>query len=111
MPKAKVLNQNGGERGHPKPQRIEVEFVLDRCGAQQVSICGDFNGWKPDGLRLIGDSESGLWEKRLPLAPGRYEYKFVVDGEWVHDPDAAENVCNAFGSLNSVVNVDPKSNS
>jgi len=96
---------------NPQRFKVEVEFVLGRCGAEQVCVCGDFNGWQPDTLRQIGDAENGLWEKRLPLRPGRYEYKFLVDGEWVHDPNASENVPNVFGSLNSVLNVGSKSNS
>ena len=85
----------------------EVEFVLECAGAEHVYVCGDFNEWKPAGLPMIGSPESGLWEKRLLLPPGRHEYKFVVDGQWRHDPDAHENVPNAFGSLNSVAEVEP----
>jgi len=47
----------------------------------------------------------GLWETSLALPPGRYEYKFVVDGQWLPDPNAHENVFNAHGTLNSVVEV------
>jgi len=54
---------------------------------------------------MISRADGRLWEKRLLLPPGRYEYKFVVDGVWMHNPDAGENVRNAFGSLNSVVEV------
>lgn len=90
---------------NPKRFRIEVEFVLDRNGAEQVCVCGDFNGWQPDNLRLTSDADGGLWEKKLPLQPGRYEYKFLLDGEWVHDPNASKNAPNSFGSLNSVVKV------
>ena len=49
--------------------------------------------------------EDGLWETSLALPPGRYEYKFVVDGQWRPDPNAHENVFNAHGTLNSVVEV------
>lgn len=106
-------NRQDGQSAESMPKRfkVEVEFVLDRTGVEQVCICGDFNGWRPDGLRLIGDSEDGLWETKLKLSPGRYEYKFLVDGKWLHDPGASENVPNAFGSLNSVINVGSKSNS
>jgi 1,4-alpha-glucan branching enzyme len=91
----------------PEPRRVEVEFVLECNGAEQVYICGDFNLWRPTSLRMIGNPDAGLWEKRLVLPPGRYEYKFVVDGNWTHDPDARENVSNLYGSLNSVVEVRP----
>jgi 1,4-alpha-glucan branching enzyme len=89
----------------PEPRRVEVEFVLECTGAEQVYICGDFNQWRPTSLRMIGNPDAGLWEKRLTLPPGRYEYKFVVNGNWTHDPDARENVANVYGSLNSVVEV------
>ena len=85
----------------------EVDFVLERNGAEQVYVCGDFNGWRPAGLRMIGNAHADLWEKRLALLPGRYEFKFVVDGQWKHDPDARESVPNIHGSLNSVVEVGP----
>jgi 1,4-alpha-glucan branching enzyme len=87
------------------PPRREVGFVLEFTDAEHVYVCGDFNDWHPTSLRMIGSADDGLWEKRLTLPPGRYEYKFVVDGNWLHDPDARENVFNIFGSLNSVVEV------
>jgi hypothetical protein len=37
------------------------------------------------------------------LPAGRYEYRFVVDGNWISDPCAKESVQNTFGSTNSVV--------
>jgi len=88
-------------------QGREVDFVLDCNGAELVYVCGDFNDWQPTSLRMIGNADAGLWEKRLTLPAGRYEYKFVVDGSWRHDPDAIENVPNIYGSLNSVVEVRP----
>jgi 1,4-alpha-glucan branching enzyme len=91
----------------PESRRVEVEFILECTGAERVYLCGDFNQWRPASLRMIGDRDAGLWEKRLVLSPGRYEYKFVVDGNWTHDPDARENVSNVYGSLNSVVEVRP----
>ena len=87
----------------PESRPVEVDFVLEFIGAGHVYISGDFNDWQPTSLRMIGYPEAGLWEKRLVLPPGRYEYKFLVDGTWLHDPEAAENVPNIFGSLNSVV--------
>ncbi|HXR05383.1 MAG TPA: glycogen-binding domain-containing protein [Verrucomicrobiae bacterium] len=83
----------------------EVAFILNNPGAESVYLCGDFNEWFPVGLPMISRADGRLWEKRLLLPPGRYEYKFVVDGVWMHNPDAGENVRNAFGSLNSVVEV------
>ena len=93
-------NRNSESLIAEKP--VEVTFSLDRPGAQEVFLCGDFNEWSPTSLRMVRHDASDRWEKRLTLTPGRYQYKFAVDGEWVHDPGAAENVHNRYGSLNSV---------
>jgi len=85
----------------------EVAFILNNPGAESVYLCGDFNEWFPGGLPMNQRTEGRLWEKRLLLPPGRYEHKFIVDGVWRHNPDASENIPNAFGSLNSVVEVRP----
>ena len=89
-----------------QPSR-EVDFVLECNEAEHVYVCGDFNDWRPTSLRMIGNPDAGLWEKRLTLPPGWHEYKFVVDGKWLHDPEARKNVPNIYGSLNSVVEVQP----
>jgi hypothetical protein len=45
----------------------------------------------------------GTWEKRIALKPGVYKYKFIVDGEWHHDPKNSKIVPNNFGSVDSVL--------
>ncbi|MGO8766308.1 MAG: glycogen-binding domain-containing protein [Limisphaerales bacterium] len=87
------------------PNGTEVRFVLEYPDAQVVHLCGNFNQWSPSSLRMIRRGGNGLWEKHLTLAPGRYEYKFVVDGKWTPDPNNCLEVANAFGSTNSVVEV------
>jgi hypothetical protein len=63
----------------------EVVFLLRSPGAERVYIVGDFNGWNPTIDRLI-DLE-GRFEIRLYLVPGRYRYRFIVDGNSIPDPD------------------------
>ena len=91
----------------PKPtatRSVKVSFVLLDLGAKQVSLSGEFNGWSPNATPMKRD-EAGHWEATLQLAPGRYQYKFVADGEWIPDPHAHENVWNRHGTLNSVIEV------
>ena len=90
--------------------QIEVRFALERADANQVYLCGDFNEWSATNLPMIR-REAGRWEKRVTLPPGRYEYKFIVDGTWTADPSGAQEVVNAFGSTNSVVEVPGRRNS
>jgi len=47
-------------------------------------------------------SNDGYWDVKLKLAPGSYEYKYVVDGKmWIEDP----NVPDPYGGRNSVVTI------
>jgi 1,4-alpha-glucan branching enzyme len=81
-----------------------VNFVLLEPGAKQVALCGDFNGWSPTATPMKRHDD-GHWGTTVALAPGRHQYKFVVDGEWIADPAAQKNMPNEHGSLNSVVEV------
>jgi hypothetical protein len=84
----------------------KVTFVFPPCPccAERVSLSGDFNGWSPDATPMKRHQD-GHWEATIELAPGRYEYKFVRDGEWLPDLLARENVLNGYGTLNSVIEV------
>jgi hypothetical protein len=85
---------------------VKVTFVLFEPDAKQVVVSGNFNGWSIDATPMKRD-EAGQWETTVALAPGRHEYKFVVDGNWKHDPLARVNVRNQNGTLNSVAQVWP----
>ena len=41
----------------------------------------------------------GQWKVDLHLKPGRYEYRFVVDGNWTDDPFGGTFVANPFGAI------------
>ena len=84
------------------PRSTEVEFILERPGARSVSLAGSFNNWDPTENQMSRDLED-VWKARIFLQPGRYEYRFVVDGQWLSDPNAAEIVNNQFGTTNSVL--------
>ena len=87
-----------------KPKGKKVKFTFDAPGATRVSIAGDFNGWD-SGSTLLKKGKKKIWEKDIALVPGRYEYKFVVDGSWVNDPNNNCSVWNSFGSQNSVLEI------
>jgi len=76
--------------------------VLPRQEPRQVLLAGDFNGWK--GRKMV-KGKNGAFVAVVPLKPGTYEYKFVIDGQWV--PDADNPVCgpNVYGTANSIVAV------
>ena len=51
------------------------------------------------------DDGDGIYELTLKLAPGQYQYKFVIDGSWQEDAAAASTADDGFGGKNSVVDV------
>lgn len=69
--------------------------------AQEVILAGSFNGWDEYAIKMHKVSDG--WELRADLPPGRYEYKFIADREWLHDPLNKESVTNEHGTLNSVL--------
>jgi hypothetical protein len=44
----------------------------------------------------------------LYLPPGKYEYKFIVDGAWHYDPHQPV-VTDEVGNLNNIVVIEPLS--
>lgn len=70
--------------------------------AKEVYLVGEFNNWDTRADRMI--KRKGEFRKTLRLAPGDYQYKFIVDGQWHSDPAAAQ-VPNEFGTMNSIIRV------
>jgi hypothetical protein len=84
----------------PATNRVSLELV--KPGATTVCVAGSFNEWKPERTPLA-PLGNGRWAGDLTVKPGRYEYLFVVDGQWLPDPNAGENVPNPYGGKNSVL--------
>ncbi len=91
--------------------RMEVvRFVLAAPGASEVALVGDFNDWDPGATPLRRADRGGVWVVDVPLAPGRHEYGFLIDGsEWRPDPAAPRGGENEYGPPNSVVTVGARS--
>ena len=86
------------------PRTIQVTFRLKEPGARRVSVVGTFSDWEKHPVELVKDT-AGNWTATVPLMPGQYEYRFVVDGAWRNDPDCSERVANPFGTENCVLSV------
>jgi len=81
-----------------------TEFKFYAPGAKKVSVAGTFNNWDTRKLSAKKDSK-GNWAAKVNLKPGRYEYKFFVDGSWSNDPRCTACVPNSFGSQNCLVEI------
>jgi len=87
-----------------KKNSPSTEFTLNAPNANEVYLVGDFNNWDGAEFRMRKFKE-GVHKKSVKLKPGRYEYRFVVDGEWWCDPENPNRQVNSFGSENSVIEV------
>jgi serine protease AprX len=90
--------------GPPRVLDGRLQFVFHHDEAASVSLGGDFNGWNAMRSQLTRDS-SGLWQVAIEApVPGRYQYKFLIDGErWIEDPTNGMKTSDNYGGLNSVL--------
>ena len=89
----------------PLPTMVEKQFFYHAPKANRVKIVGTFNNWKPSEESLMERKKDGTWSKRIYLAPGTYQYRFLIDDVWVEDQNNFYQVDNAFGGKNSVVEI------
>jgi hypothetical protein len=83
-----------------------VPIRFENTKARSVSVVGSFNGWSPSNTPMTR-GQDGSWQVKIRLRPGRFEYKFAVDGDdWVPDPANPDAVEDGFGGRNSVLVVD-----
>jgi len=100
-----MKNKPSHEHGRTAGLQLQpVRFDFTHPTAVAVSVAGTFNGWHPT-TKAMHSSGNGHWWNETALAPGNYEYCFVVDGQWMPDPLARETAPNPFGGNNSVLKV------
>ena len=79
-----------------------IRFSIDAPQASDVRVTGSFTGWSYEGIGLQRD-EDGVWSHVVEVPAGEYEYRFILDGVWVKDPNNLESITNEYGQENSVV--------
>jgi len=97
-------------RQNDRQDGLVISVHAPKAGA--VFLAGTFNGWDPRAhpMRKTG---AGDWVRTLNLPSGRYEYKFVIDGQWCCEPGCDRPykgcprcVSNPYGTMNRVLIVD-----
>jgi 1,4-alpha-glucan branching enzyme len=83
-------------------KKKRVNFSVYAPEAKSVYLVGSFNGWSLDADPMK-EGNNGTWKKTKYLKPDTYEYKFVVDGVWMEDPECDERVAGAYGTPNSII--------
>ena len=92
----KTLSKNG--------KTASITFEMPAEVGEEISVCGDFNGWSPDRHRLVR-RKGGRFSTTVSVPSGRsYRYRYLVDGgRWENDHAADEYVRNPYGGEDSVV--------
>jgi Glycogen recognition site of AMP-activated protein kinase/Domain of unknown function (DUF3471) len=69
--------------------------------ARVVAVAGSFNEWNQS--QVLCGKEGEEWVCRIDLAPGKYTYKFIIDGDWILDPANPDTEEDERGFTNSVL--------
>jgi beta-lactamase regulating signal transducer with metallopeptidase domain len=69
--------------------------------ARIVAVAGSFNNWNQS--QFLFTRVDGEWICKINLPPGKYEYKFIVDGNWLVDPRNPKTKNDERGNENSVL--------
>lgn len=71
--------------------------------ASLVVLTGTFVNWSQSQLLLAREGDE--WVCRIDLDPGVYQYKFIVDGDWLLDPSNPDTAEDEAGNVNNVLEV------
>ncbi|WP_242204481.1 hypothetical protein [Aestuariivivens insulae] len=75
-------------------------FLPNHANAHRVILAGSFNNWSENDLKMIKTDEG--WYYTIRLSGGKHHYKFIVDGEWLVDPENPVMEYDGDGHINSV---------
>ncbi len=84
----------------PKGKKSWVTFSFTPKEDEDVVLCGSWNKWKSEAMKMKKSGEFSL--RRLLDANAQYEFGYRVNGAW-HCDDELECVTSPFGSQNSLL--------
>ena len=98
-----IYGYNRFQNHYPFQQKDSVVtfYLKDFDNAKKVMLAGSFNDWAPNALAMQ-KTDSG-WISQVKLTPGKYWYKFIVDGRWRVDNDNYSKENDGYGNINSVL--------
>lgn len=86
------------------PELRLVEFSLKMPVAKSVQLAADFTDWEESPIDLIRFGD-GVWSTTVPLPPGNYAYRFLVDGHWHDDTHTARHNLSSSGTAKDFIKV------
>ncbi|MGV3539657.1 MAG: glycogen-binding domain-containing protein, partial [Rufibacter sp.] len=84
----------------PAQDSVVTFYLRNHQKVRQVMLAGSFNNWDPTALAMT-KTDSG-WIAPVKLGKGKFWYKFILDGDWITDPDNQLRENDDRGNTNSV---------
>ena len=90
----------------PSVDGLTTTFLYHGIPGQRIFVYGDFNSWDPYLYRMKEiPGSGGYYTASIRVSPGRYKYKFIVNGTSLSDPLNDEKTIDMFGETASVLKV------
>ena len=84
-----------------KPALKSVTFTVHAEAGQDVRLAGSFTDWETKAKKMTFKKANGVYSATVKLAPGEYQYKFIIGDKWTTDDQNTEFVPNDKGTFNS----------
>lgn len=98
----KEMNNQYSALLSPKEALFETTFSVHAPDAKAVYLAGEMSDWQGDRL-LMKKGKNGNWILPLYLQQGAWQYKFVIDGQWIHDKANPTTTDDGFEGYNSII--------
>jgi glycosidase len=85
------------------PEKKKIRLELENKDYNDVKIKGEMNSWNPNSTSVI--LEGNKWVTEMKLNPGKYQYKYIVDGKEISDPVNQDSISNGIGGFNSLLTI------
>ena len=85
----------------PKAALKSVTFTVHAEAGQEVRLAGSFTDWETKAKKMTFRKKNGVYSATVKLAPGEYQYKFIIGDKWATDDQNSEFVPNDKGTFNS----------
>ena len=86
-----------------KPVLKNVTFTVHAEAGQDVRLAGSFTDWETKAKKMTFKKANGVYSATVKLAPGEYQYKFIIGDKWATDDQNTEFVPNDKGTFNSTL--------
>lgn len=82
----------------------KVTFTVPAEEAKKVAVVGDFNNWKANKASALKKMKNGKFRGTLELPKETtYEFKYIIDGNYVNEPEADRYQWNDFAGAENAV--------